>query len=222
LNCPTYNVVTRQDNPIPPPGATLYDNGSFNTEKSLAGLSIGYSSNNEENGNDPYAGLIVVSNDYRGYTFKAPGSSNTVNLNIGSLTLPQDSIPQQKALTSSKNISITNGILVLTTDTTNRNYANYGIRVNPIDISNIFLRDINSTNSYQQVLTNVGISGDLTVMLNNRLMVYSDVSFNSRLYVYNDVSFCNRVFVGNDVSLNANLHVSNISTLMGPIYQFFQ
>ena len=215
LNCPSFNTITGDYNyPVRNPGATFNsDNKTISTLKLLAGISIA-------NNSDNYSGLIVVSNDSNGYYFKAPSSPNIVNLNIGSLTLPQNAIPQQQALTSSQNISINNGILVLTTDTTNRNYANYGIKVNPIDISNIFLRDITSTTTYQQVLTNVGISGDFTVMLNNRLMVYSDVSFNSRLYVYSDASFCNRVFVCNDVSLNANLFVANISTLSGPIYQF--
>jgi len=231
-----YNNVISSDNGVPdinePTGATYTNDGVLN---SAVGIGIA-------DGKDVSAGYIFISASSKGYIFKTPKSPNVVNLNIGSLTLPSG--PPPKQTTSNILNSITNGILVLTRDEDTSDRANYAITVKPIDISNIFLRDNTSLANYQQILTNVGVSGDLTVMLNNRLMVYSDVSFNSRLYVYSDSSFCNRVFVGGDVSLNsrltvyndvsfntrlfvgkdvslnANLYVANISTLKGPIYQF--
>jgi hypothetical protein len=215
-----------------PTGATYTNDGKIN---SAVGIGIA-------DGPDVSAGYIFISASSTGYIFKTPKSLNVVNLNIGSLTLPDGRPPKQT--TSNILNDISNGILVLTRDYDTSDKANYAITVKPIDISNIFLRDNTSLANYQQILTNVGVSGDLTVMLNNRLMVYSDVSFNSRLYVYNDVSFNTRLFVGGDVSLNsrltvyndvsfntrlfvggdvslnANLYVANISTLKGPIYQF--
>ena len=215
-----------------PTGATYTNDGKINS-----GVGIGIA-----DGPDVSAGYIFISASSTGYIFKTPKSLNVVNLNIGSLTLPDGRPPKQT--TSNILNDISNGILVLTRDYDTSDKANYAITVKPIDISNIFLRDNTSLANYQQILTNVGVSGDLTVMLNNRLMVYSDVSFNSRLYVYNDVSFNTRLFVGGDVSLNsrltvyndvsfntrlfvgrdvslnANLYVANISTLKGPIYQF--
>jgi hypothetical protein len=179
-----------------PTGAT-YTNGVLNT---AVGIGIA-------DGKNVNAGYIFISASSTGYIFKTPQSLNVVNLNIGSLTLPDGRPPKQT--TSNILNDISNGILVLTRDYDTSDKANYAITVKPIDISNIFLRDNTSLANYQQILTNVGISGDLTVMLNNRLMVYSDVSFNSRLYVYSDSSFCNRVFVGGDVSLNSRLTVYN-------------
>jgi hypothetical protein len=204
----------KDNNPKPAPSTTAsYDTTQPPNLIKGAGISIGQGANY-------YAGYMLVSNDTNGLIFKAPGSNNSINLNIGSLTLPSPSTTQQQALSTSPTMNISNGILVLTNDLAISNKTNFGITVRPIDISNIFLRDINSTPSYQQILTNVGISGDLTVMLNNRLFVNSDVSFNSRLLVYSDASFSNRVFIGNDLSVNANIFVSNISKLIGPIYQF--
>ena len=168
-------------------------------ESGLVGLAIKDLSYN-------YQGYIAVSNDTSGYYFKATGSDNRVNLNVGSLQWPT-------GFPTSLNISnnIQNGIMVLTKDTNTQNNADYAITVKPIDISNVFLRDgtSTSTNTYQQIATNVGVSGDLTVMLNNRLFVYCDVSINSRLLVYSDVSFSRRVFVSGDVSMNSNLYVAN-------------
>ena len=164
-----------------------------------AGISIKDLSNN-------FAGFMLVSNDTSGYYFKAPGPDNVVNLNIGKLQWPSG-FPTQ--LNISNNIQ--NGILVLSKDSDVQNNAAYGITVKPIDISNVFLRDgtATSTNTYQQITTNVGVSGDLTVMLNNRLFVYCDTSLNSRLLVYSDVSFSRRLFVSGDVSMNSNLYVAN-------------
>jgi hypothetical protein len=164
-----------------------------------AGISIKDLSNN-------FAGYMLVSNDTSGYYFKAPGPDNVVNLNIGKLQWPPG-FPTQ--LNISNNIQ--NGILVLSKDVDVQNNASYGITVKPIDISNVFLRDgtATSTNTYQQITTNVGVSGDLTVMLNNRLFVYCDTSLNSRLLVYSDVSFSRRLFVSGDVSMNSNLYIAN-------------
>lgn len=172
---------------------------ALGNEKPGAGISIKDSSNN-------FAGYMLVSNDASGYYFKAPGPDNVVNLNIGKLQLPSG-FPTQ--LNISNNIQ--NGILVLSKDVDVQNNASYGITVKPIDISNVFLRDgtSTSTNTYQQITTNVGVSGELTVMLNNRLFVYCDASFNSRLLVYSDVSFSRRFFVSGDVSMNSNLYVAN-------------
>jgi hypothetical protein len=122
-------------------------------------------------------GYILVSSDASGYFFKAPGSENVVNLNVGSLRLPEN-IPTQLNI---KN-TINNGILVLSNNNSKKSdSANYSIEVNPIDISNILLRDASSTNTYQQILTHVGISGD--VSLNSRIFVNGDAFFNSRLFI---------------------------------------
>ena len=168
-------------------------------EQNLVGLAIKDLSYN-------YQGYIAVSSDTSGYYFKATGSDNRVNLNVGSLQWPN-------GFPTSLNISnnIQNGIMVLTKDTNTQNNADYAITVKPIDISNVFLRDgtSTSTNTYQQIATNVGVSGDLTIMLNNRLFVYCDASINSRLLVYSDVSFSRRLFVSGDVSMNNNLYVAN-------------
>jgi hypothetical protein len=137
---------------------------------SAAGIFIRDFSNN-------YAGIFAVTNDTSGYYFKAPGSENIVNLNIGKLKLPSGN-PTQLNI----NNNITNGIMVLSNDPDPNNNNVPFITVKPIDISNIFLRDSTSTNTYQQILTNVGVSGDLTVKLGNRLFVGGDVSFNGNLY----------------------------------------
>lgn len=163
-----------------------------------AGISIKDFSNN-------FAGYMLVSTDTSGYFFKAPGSTNVVDLHIGSLQLPA-SPPLQLNITN----NIQNGILVLTKDTNllggGTTSANYSITVKPIDISNVFLRDGNSTNIYQQIDTHVGVVGDIS--LNGRLLVQGDASFNSRLFLYNDASFCNRLFVNSDVSFSSNLFVA--------------
>ena len=194
---PLLNINMAQKSPtIANTGGAVISRGN---EQNLVGLSIKDLSNN-------YAGYIVVSSDTSGYYFKATGSNNRVNLNVGSLQWPS-------GFPTSLNISnnIQNGIMVLTKDTTTQNNADYAITVKPIDISNVFLRDgtSTSTNTYQQIATNVGVSGDLTVMLNNRLFVYCDVSINSRLLVYSDVSLSTRLFVSGDVSMNSNLYVAN-------------
>jgi len=132
---------------------------------------------------DNYAGMFAVTNDTSGYYFKAPGSENIVNLNIGKLKLPSGN-PTQLNI----NNNITNGIMVLSNDPDPDNNNVPFITVKPIDISNIFLRDYTSTNTYQQILTNVGVSGDLTLMFGNRLFVGGDVSFNGNLYVSNTMS----------------------------------
>ena len=200
---------------IPPDTNSANTNAIFVSKGNIStgtGISIAYNDNS-------YAGYIISSTDSNGYIFKAPYSTNVINLNIDSLSLLDAKLPPQQALSSSIITPIKNGILVLT-DETLSSAANYKITVKPIDISNIFLRDINSTTTYQQVLTNVGISGDLSVMLNNRLFVYGDSSFNSRVFINSDVSMNNRLFISNDVSMNGSLFVSNISSLSGPIYQF--
>jgi hypothetical protein len=149
-----------------------------------------------------FAGYMLVTGDASGYYLKAPGSVNIVDFNIGSLTLPSTP-PLQLNI---KN-NIQNGILVLTKDANLTSGANYGITVKPIDISNVMLRDSTSTNTYQQILTHVGVVGDIS--LNGRLLVQGDVSLNNRLYLYSDASFCNRLFVNNDVSFGGSLFVAN-------------
>jgi hypothetical protein len=193
---PLLKLNTAQIGPFANTGTTSIIKGA---EMLGAGISIKDLSNNN-------AGFMVVSNDTSGYYFKATGSDNTVNLNIGTLQWPPG-FPTQ--LNISNNIQ--NGILVLSKDTNIQNRAYYGITVKPIDISNVFLRDgtPTSTNTYQQIATNVGVSGDLTVMLNNRLFVYCDTSLNSRLLVYSDVSLSSRLFLSADASFNRNLYVAN-------------
>ena len=193
---PLLKLNTAQFGPFANTGTTSIIKGS---EILGAGITIKDMSNNN-------AGYMVVSNDTSGYYFKATGSDNTVNLNVGTLQWPPG-FPTQ--LNISNNIQ--NGILVLSKDTNIQNRAYYGITVKPIDISNVFLRDgtPTSTNTYQQIATNVGVSGDLTVMLNNRLFVYCDTSLNSRLLVYSDVSLSSRLFVSADTSMNGNLYVAN-------------
>jgi len=194
---PLLNINMAQTSPtIANTGGAVISKGQ---ERNLVGLAIKDLSYN-------YQGYIAVSSDTSGYYFKATGSDNRVNLNVGSLQWPN-------GFPTSLNISnnIQNGIMVLTKDTNTQNNADYAITVKPIDISNVFLRDgtSTSTNTYQQIATNVGVSGDLTVMLNNRLFVYCDASINSRLLVYSDVSFSRRLFVSGDVSMNNNLYVAN-------------
>lgn len=194
---PLLNINMAQTSP------TIANTGgagiSKGRESGLVGLAIKDLSYN-------YQGYIAVSNDTSGYYFKATGSDNRVNLNVGSLQWPNG---PPTSLNISNNIQ--NGIMVLTKDTNTQNNADYAITVKPIDISNVFLRDgtSTSTNTYQQIATNVGVSGDLTLMLNNRLFVYCDASINSRLLVYSDVSFSRRLFVSGDVSMNNNLYVAN-------------
>jgi predicted acyltransferase (DUF342 family) len=149
-----------------------------------AGLYIKDSGNN-------YAGVIAVSNDTSGYYFKAPGSDNILNLNVGTLKLPSDGRTTSFGL----NNDIKNGILVLTSDADIDNSANYAITVKPIDISNIFLRDPLSVDTYQQIQTNVGISGDLTVMFNKRLIVTGDVSLNGNVVINKDLLVKGRLAV---------------------------
>jgi hypothetical protein len=178
LNCPSFNNVTGEFNPTPYPGASYDGNGNLSTKSLLAGISIAKD-------NDNYAAYMIVSNDTSGYVFKAAGSTNAVNLNVGSLTFTS----KGTGLYSTNNIN--NGILVLTTDNSTRNYANYAITVKPIDVSNIFLRDnMSSTDTTQQIASKVKINDDLTILSN----------------------FC--LFVGGDTSLNGNLFAK------GPIYQF--
>jgi hypothetical protein len=166
-----------------------------NPANAAAGIAIRDFSNN-------FAGYMLVSSDASGYYFKAPGSTNVVDFNIGSLTLPTTA-PLQLNI----NNNIQNGILVLTKDTNLISGANYGITVKPIDISNVMLRSNNSSNTYQEIETHVGVAGDIS--LNGRLLIQGDVSFNNRLYLYSDASFCNRLFVNNDVSFGGSLFVAN-------------
>jgi hypothetical protein len=160
-------------------------------------------------------GYILVSSDTSGYIFKAPGSENVVNLNVGNLKLPRN-IPSQLNI---KN-TINNGILVLSNNNSkNSDSANYSIEVNPIDISNILLRDASSTNTYQQILTNIGLSGDLTVLLNKRLFVYGDASMSNNLYVRKNL-FINNTTGINTFNTNYNLDISgtvNINGITNPI-----
>ena len=194
---PLLNINMAQNSPtIANSGGARIIKGN---EGGLVGLAIKDLSNN-------YQGYIAVSSDTSGYYFKATGSDNRVNLNVGSLQWPNG---PPTSLNISNNIQ--NGIMVLTKDTNTQNNADYAITVKPIDISNVFLRDgtSTSTNTYQQIATNVGVSGDLTLLLNNRLFVYCDASINSRLLVYSDVSFSRRLFISDDVSMNNNLYVAN-------------
>jgi len=170
---------------------------------------------------DSSDGYILVSSDAKGYFFKAPASYNVVNLNIGNLTLPR--INDNKFNIKNK---INNGILVLSNNYSNlTDSANYSIEVNPIDISNILLRDANSTSTYQNILTNMGVSGDLTVSLNNRLFVYGDASINSKLFVYGNVLLKNNLFVNDTITINTtntkyNLDVSgniNFNGILNPV-----
>jgi hypothetical protein len=159
--------------------------------------------------NDSSDGYMLISSNANGYYFKAPASYNVVNLNIGNLTLPTISENKFNIINP-----INNGILVLSNNYSNlKDSANYSIEVNPIDISNILLRDANSTPTYQNILTNIGISGDLTVSLNNRLFVYGDVSINNNLYVRNNIKI-------NTSNTNYNLDVSgniNFNGILNPV-----
>lgn len=152
-----------------------------------------------------FAGYILVTTDRNGYFMKAPASDNIINMNIGSLVLPSG-FPTQLNI----NNNIQNGIMVLSKDSVTlgagTTRANYSITVKPIDISNILLRDGNSTNIYQQIDTHIGVIGDIS--LNGRLLVQGDASFNNRLFLYSDASFCNRLYVNNDVSFGRNLFVA--------------
>ena len=194
---PLLKINTQQSGPIPNSGSSL------STLTYTIPSAVGFSIKDLDN---IFAGYFLVTADRSGYYIKAPASANIVNMNIGSLILPSG-FPTQLNI----NNNIQNGILVLSKDPTTlggggENTANYSITVKPIDISNVLLRDGNSTNIYQQIDTHVGVIGDIS--LNGRLLIQGDASFNNRLYLYSDASFCNRLFVNNDVSFGGNLFVA--------------
>jgi hypothetical protein len=193
---PLIKINTQQSGPTSTAASSL--SSLTNTIPSAVGLSI-------KDLDDNFAGYMLVTTDRGGYFLKAPGSTNVVNLNVGSLVLPSG-FPTQLNI----NNNIQNGLLVLSKDTgtlgAGITTANYSVTVKPIDISNVLLRNGNSTNTYQQIDTHVGVIGDIS--LNGRLLVQGDASLNNRLFLYRDASFCNRLFVNNDVSFSGNLFVA--------------
>src|SRR6056300_141767 len=165
-----------------------------------------------------YAGHILVEHDMQVYSFKSPTQgSHSVTLETQQLVLSSSS-----AVNTDVGInSINNGLMILTrsydSGSTTQYDASYSITVAQFDLSNVFVRDSNTSNDdVQNIVTQVIVQDD--VSFNDRLFVLNDVSFNRRLYVKEnsifggDVSMNGKVYIGNDLVIDGNLSVEQYST----------
>jgi hypothetical protein len=105
-------------------------------------------------GSNSTAGSVLVSADKNGYSFKAPGQTSVVTLDISAIVLPMNN----------SNLQITNGILTLSRGSVQGNTANYSIGVGQIDINTVFVKKYSTTDSLfkiQNVDTNLGVNGNV-------------------------------------------------------------
>jgi hypothetical protein len=103
-------------------------------------------------GSNPNAGSVLVSADRNGYSFKAPGQTSVVTMDISAIVLPMNN----------SNLQITNGILTLSRQ--QGSTANYRIGVGEIDINTVLVKKYAATDSLfniQNVDTNLGVNGNV-------------------------------------------------------------
>jgi hypothetical protein len=155
-------------------------------DSAYAGITI------RDNGND-MAGYILISQDMSGFVFKPTNDESTrVKFDINSFAL---------------DTGMDTGLMILTPGDSAD--AEYRVTVQPIDCSNILIRDkLLSTDTNQYITTALTLSGG-DMSANGCIFVGGDVSLNARLFVNDDVSFNRRTYIGGDVSLNARLFVSD-------------
>ena len=195
--------------------------------------------------NDSKAGHILVQDNMNGFKFKAPSvGSQSVCLETEQLKIiqnvPYDNNPYNIDLGIN---AVNNAIMTLNRryDTTNINNtqtdASYSIAVSQFDISNVLVRDSNTSN-------------DTIQDIKTKLIVQQDVSFNQNLYigkdliidgnlsvqqysndtiiqttshnydfltVAEDMSLNGRFFVRDDVSMNSRLFVGANSIMVGDV-----
>src|SRR6056300_1025935 len=111
-----------------------------------------------------YAGHILVEHDMQGYSFKAPTQgSHSVTLETQQLILSSSS-----AVNTDVGInSINNGLMILTrsydSGSTTQYDASYSITVAQFDLSNVFVRDSNTSNDdVQNIVTQVIVQDDVS------------------------------------------------------------
>ena len=209
------------------------DNTSFGS-----GIYIRDNSNNK-------AGQILVQDDMNGFKFKAPSvGSQSVCLETEQLKIiqnvPYDNNPYNIDLGIN---AVNNAIMTLNRryDTTNINNtqtdASYSIAVSQFDISNVLVRDSNtSTDTIQDIKTklivqqdvsfnqNLYIGKDLIIDGNLSVQQYSNdtiIQTTSHNYdfltVAEDMSLNGRFFVRDDVSMNSRLFVGSNSIMIGDV-----
>ena len=142
---------------------------------------------------DNMAGYILVSQDMSGFVFRPTNEGSTrIKFDVNSLALDP---------------GMDTGLMILTPGDSAD--AEYRLTMQPIDCSNILIRDKwLSTDTNQYITTALTLSGG-DMSANERVFVGGDVSLNARLFVNDDVSFNSRTYMGGDVSLNARLFVSD-------------
>ena len=105
-------------------------------------------------GTNSTAGSILVSSDKNGYSFKAPGQTSIVTLDISAVGIPMNT----------PNLQITNGILTVSRGNTFDSSKNYTIGAGQIDISNVLLKKYSAKDSLsniQNIDTNLGVNGNI-------------------------------------------------------------
>ena len=188
---------------------------------------------------DSKAGHILVQDNMNGFKFKAPSVGSQ------SVCLETEKLKITDSLSYNSNLginSVNNAIMTLNRrfDTTNINAqtdASYSIAVSQFDISNVLVRDSNTSNdTIQDIKTelivqqdvsfnqNLRIGKDLTIDGNLSVQQYSNdtiIHTTSHNYdfltVAEDMSLNGRFFVRDDVSMNSNLFVQNKSILNGDV-----
>ena len=103
-------------------------------------------------GSNPNAGSVLISADRNGYSFKAPGQTSVVTMDISAIVLPMNN----------SNLQIANGILTLSRQ--QGSTANYRIGVGEIDINTVLVKKYAATDSLfntQNVDTNLGVNGNV-------------------------------------------------------------
>tara|TARA_Y100000816_G_scaffold292122_1_gene285929 strand:+ start:3031 stop:12057 length:9027 start_codon:yes stop_codon:yes gene_type:complete len=188
------------------------------------------------NDTDPDAGFVRISDDRKGFNFK----STINNSHIVTLETEDMSLNFANPYNTEYGINdVQNGLLVLTKSQPETG-GDYSITVKPVDLSNVFIRDSQtSTEEMQSILTKVSFNDNLLlnsrfyvqdksflnndVFMNSRLFVEQDVSLNKRLFVQEttilneDVSLNMRLFVEKDVSLNSRFYVKENTILDGDV-----
>ena len=207
-----------------------------------------YNFNNDDtrrdlSANNSGSAFITVSDqDCKGWDFKVATSQNIVQLHVHDLSYAYQN-PNQDYIYNT-NLGGTDygknkgdiyggGLLILQPNVqpSGETIYNYSIKVAPIDINNIMLRDSkypdNNANTNQVITTNVAIIGNLAInrssitsgsyyaldvsgitYISNDLYVIGDVSLNADVFIAGDLSLNHRLFVGRDVSLNANVFIA--------------
>ena len=185
---------------------------------------------------EPDAGFVRISDDRKGFNFKP----TIKNSHIVTLETEDMSLNFANPYSTEYGINdVQNGLLVLTKSQPETG-GDYSITVKPVDLSNVFIRDSQtSTEEMQSILTKVSINDNLLlnsrfyvqdksfldndVFMNSRLFVEQDVSLNKRLFVQEttilneDVSLNMRLFVEKDVSLNSRFYVKENTILGGDV-----